>query len=137
VFADRQPELDALVLESVYPTIVDAVEDRLTARLGTAGQWLAPLLLVQLPLRLGLSVDALRPVQAITTVSAPVLVAAGLEDRSTRWPETERLFAAAPAPKLLWPVAGAGHVDLHAFDTPAYEARVGPWLHARLRKPLP
>jgi len=138
VFAERQPELDALVLESVYPTIVDAVHDRLAIRLGaTASQVLAPLLLMQVPLRLDLPVDALRPETAVRGVRAPLIVAAGTEDRHTRWAETERLFAAAPEPKSLWPVAGAAHVDLHAFNAAAYEARLGPWLHAQLRKPLP
>lgn len=135
LFAERQPELDALVLESVYPTIEDAVQDRLALRLGAlASRLLAPLLLVQLPLRLDLNASQLRPLDAIATVRAPLLVASGTEDRHTRWVETERLFAAAPGPKALWPVPGAGHVDLHGFDATAYEARVLPWLQAHLRK---
>lgn len=138
LFAARRPELDALVLESVYPSIEDAVQDRLAMRLGPlAGRLLAPLLLVQLPLRLDLSAAQLRPVDAITTVRAPLLIASGTEDLHTRWPETEALFAAAPQPKDLWPVTGAAHVDLHGFDAAAYQARLGPWLHARLRKSLP
>ncbi|MCE4556142.1 alpha/beta hydrolase [Roseateles cellulosilyticus] len=136
-FAERQPELDALVLESVYPTIVDAVQDRLTTRLGPAGRWLAPLLLVQLPLRLDMNADQLRPLDAVGHIRAPLLIASGTEDRSTRWAETEQLFAMAPEPKTLWAVRGAGHVDLHAFRPTVYEATLGPWLHARLRKTPP
>ena len=135
LFATRQPELDALVLESVYPTITDAVQDRLALRLGRAGVWVAPLLLMQIPLRLEFGVQDLRPIDAMTRVRAPLLVASGTLDAHTRWPETEALFAAAPAPKSLWPVAGAAHVDLHGFDPAAYEARLGPWLHAQLTKP--
>ncbi|HEY0954630.1 MAG TPA: CocE/NonD family hydrolase [Roseateles sp.] len=135
LFARRQPELDALVLESVYPTINDAVQDRLAMRLGSiASQALAPLLLVQLPLRLGLSTDDLRPLAAVAHVHAPLLVASGTKDLHTRWVETERLFAAAREPKSLWAAQGAAHVDLHAFDAAAYEARLGPWLKAQLRK---
>ena len=136
LFADRRPELDALVLESVYPTITDAVQDRLAMRLGpTASRVLAPLLLVQIPLRLGFGTDRLRPVDAIAHVRAPLLVVSGTEDLHTRWPETQALFEAAPEPKALWPVKCAAHVDLHGFDAPAYEARLGPWLKAHLRKP--
>lgn len=136
LFAQRQPELHALVVESVYPTILNAVQARLTMRLGpVAGRAVAPLLLVQLPLRLGLSPDELRPVDAVAQVGAPLLVAAGTDDRHTPWAETERLFAAARAPKTLWAVPGAAHVDLHAFDPVAYEARLLPWLQAHLRKP--
>ena len=138
LFARREPELDALVLESVYPTIVDAVQDRLSMRLGaTTSQMLAPLLLVQIPLRLGFGTDRLRPVDAIAGVRAPLLVASGTEDLHTRWPETEQLFASATGPKTLWPVNGAAHVDLHDFGAAAYEARLGPWLHAHLRKSPP
>jgi dienelactone hydrolase len=134
LFAERRPELDALVLESVYPTITDAVQDRLAMRLGAAGVWVAPLLLVQMPLRLEFGVQDLRPIAAIPAVHAPLLVMAGTEDLHTRWPETERMFAAAREPKTLWPVKGAAHVDLHDFDAAAYEARLLPWLQRHLRK---
>lgn len=136
LFAQRQPELDALVLESVYPNIEDAVRDRLAMRLGsTASQALAPLLLAQIPLRLGFGTDQLRPIDAIASVRAPLLVVSGTEDLHTRWPETQALFASAREPKALWPVNDATHVDLHAFDATAYETRLGPWLKAQLRKP--
>ncbi len=134
LFTDRQPELDALVLESVYPTITDAVQDRLVARLGPAGAWAAPLLLLQIPLRLDLGVHELRPIEAIKAARAPLLIASGTEDKSTRWVETEQLFAAAPEPKTLWPVPGAGHEDLHDFDSAAYRGKLLPWLQSHLRK---
>lgn len=134
LFTDRQPELDALVLESVYPTITDAVQDRLVKRLGPAGAWAAPLLLVQIPLRLDIGVHELRPIEAIKTARAPLLIASGTEDLSTRWIETEQLYAAAPEPKTLWPVPGAGHEDLHDFDTQAYRGKLLPWLQSHLRK---
>lgn len=136
LFAARQPELDALVIESVYPTIDDAVRDRLAMRLGAPlARWLTPLLVAQAPLRLGYSTHQLRPVDAIAAVRAPLLVISGAQDQHTPWPETEALFNAAPGPKALWSVAGAAHVDLHAFAPQAYEARLGPWLHQRLRRP--
>lgn len=134
LFAERRPELDAVVLESVYPTITDAVQDRLTTRLGPAGTWAAPLLLLQIPLRLGLGVHELRPIEAIKAVRAPLLIASGTEDKSTRWVETEQLFSAAPEPKTLWAVPGAGHEDLHDFDSAAYRSRLLPWLQTHLRK---
>lgn len=134
LFTERQPELDALVLESVFPTLTDAVQDRLVKRLGPAGAWAAPLLLLQVPLRLGLSVDELRPIEAIKAARAPLLIASGTADQSTRWVETEQLYAAAPEPKTLWAVPGAGHEDLHDFDTAAYRNRLLPWLQSHLRK---
>lgn len=135
LFAQRQPELDALVLESVYPSIDDAVKDRLTMRLGEpAAQLVAPLLLAQLPMRLSLNRSQLRPLDAIGSVHAPLLIAAGTRDEHTRWPETERLFAQASGDKTLWPVPGAAHQDLHAYDAVTYEEFVGTWLLRQLRK---
>ena len=127
------PPLDAVILESLYPTIAEAVSNRLDQRLGPYGRVLAPLLLWQLPLRLGVSAGDLRPVAAMPALSAPVLVAAGTQDRHSTWSETERLFAAARAPKALWAVQGAPHVDLHAFGPDAYRALVLAFLSHHLR----
>ncbi len=135
LFAKDRPTLSALVLESVYPTIEDAVIDRLQMRLGAAGRLLAPALLQQLPLRLNLALEDLRPIDAVAQIGAPALIAAGTEDQHTRWPETEALFAAAQEPKQLWAVPGAGHVDLHDFDPGAYRARVLPFLREQLSRP--
>jgi len=56
----RSPlQVDALVLESVYPTIEAAVDGRLRSRLGALGPHFSPLLTLQLPLWLGLSADSL------------------------------------------------------------------------------
>jgi fermentation-respiration switch protein FrsA (DUF1100 family) len=138
LFARREPALDVVVLESVYPTINDALRNRLALRLGTpTAQALTPLLLAQVPWRLGYGADQLRPVEAIRSANAPVLVASGSLDAQTPWLETETLFAAARDPKALWRVDGAAHVDLHAHAPADYEARIGPWLQAHLRRTPP
>lgn len=116
--------LDAVVLESVYPTLEAAVQNRLTMRLGPAGAVLAHPLLWQLPWKTGVHARALRPVDHIQQLGAPVLIVSGSEDRHTTWPQTQRLFEAAAPPKALWRVEGAGHVDLHAFQPAAYEQKV-------------
>jgi fermentation-respiration switch protein FrsA (DUF1100 family) len=69
----------------------------------------AALLLWQLPLRLNIRPDALRPIAYIAQLKAPVLIAAGGADLHTTLPETQRLFAAAAEPKALWVVEGAAH----------------------------
>jgi fermentation-respiration switch protein FrsA (DUF1100 family) len=126
--------VDALVLESVYPTIRDAVRDRLRAWLGPLGPALTSPLLSMVGREIGVSPAALRPLDRIARVGAPVLIAAGTDDRYTPIAETRALYASAPAPKELWVVAGAGHVDLHAFAPAEYERRVGGFL-ARVLRP--
>ena len=133
VLALPQPEPDALVLESMFPSIEDAVGNRLAGTLGPAGRHLAPLLLWQLPLPLGVHTADLRPEARLAQWHAPVLISSGSEDRHTPWHETERLFAAAHAPKALWRVKGAAHVDLHAFAPAQYQQRVLAFLAAHLR----
>jgi hypothetical protein len=58
------PELDvqAVILEAVYPSLDVAVENRLRLRFGSVGAALSPLLLLQLRPRLGIEPADLKPV---------------------------------------------------------------------------
>jgi uncharacterized protein len=134
VLSRPTPPPDAVILESMYPTITDAVAARLAIRLGYAGRSLAPLLIWQLPLRIGVTANELRPIDAIASLGAPVLIAAGTEDKHTTLTETRRIYSAAREPKELWAVQGAAHVDLHRFSPSDYEARVSEFLKAHLRR---
>jgi fermentation-respiration switch protein FrsA (DUF1100 family) len=124
---------DAVVLESMFPTIADAVSDRLKIHLGAYGDVLAPLLLWQLPLRTGISADQIRPIDVLPTLHSPVMIASGSIDRNTTLRETRDLFSAANAPKELWIVEGAGHQDLYAFSGAQYERKVSAFLGKYLR----
>jgi fermentation-respiration switch protein FrsA (DUF1100 family) len=118
----------------MYPTIEEAVADRLAAHVGAPAALLAPALLWQMPWRLGVTTAQLHPIAALPTLRSPLLIAVGDVDRHTTLAETERLFAAArSADKSLWIVQGAAHVDLYAFAPADYERRVGGFLQERLR----
>ena len=134
VGADGPLRADAFVLESVYPTIRDAVHDRLRVWLGPAGPAFTSLVLSVVGHDIGVSPDDLRPIDRIAKLGAPVLIAAGVEDRYTTIAETRALFASAPDPKELWTVSGAAHVDLHAFAPVEYERRIGGFLARHLRR---
>lgn len=125
---------DALVLEAVAPTLAGAVENRIRIRLGPLAPVLAPLLLVQTRPRLGFTPQDVRPIVGIAEVAAPVLVVAGTEDRHTTLAESERLFEAARPPREFWRVAGAGHVDFHAYATDEYEDRILTFFDPHLRR---
>lgn len=125
--------VQALVLESVYPTIADAVRDRLRAWLGPLGRAFTPSVLAWLFPREGVTADALRPIDRIREQTAPVFLLAGADDRYTTLEESRALFAHAREPKVLWEVDGAAHVDLHAFSRAEYERRVGAFLAQHLR----
>lgn len=137
VLAHPTPAPDAVVLESMYPTITDAVEDRLAIRLGPLGKKLSPLLLWQLPIRLGVTAEQLQPIAQISSLKSPVLIASGTIDQHTPIVETRRIFAAANEPKELWQVEGAAHVDLHSHGPRIYEAKILLFFGTHLRHSLP
>ncbi len=131
----KQPlPVQAVILESVYPTIEEAVDDRLRLHLGSLGPMLAPLLLVQLKPGLGVSPGDLRPISHISQLGAPLFLIHGANDQHTTAAEAAKLFAAASDPKELWVISGAAHVDLHAFTSENYRARVGDFLSRYLHR---
>lgn len=136
VLADLQPRPAAVVLESMYPTLQEAVANRLALRLGDVGRVLAAPLLWQLPLRTGVAASALEPVRHLPRLETPVAIAAGTRDRHTTWAETRRLYAAARMPKELWPFPGVAHEDLHRSAPSVYEARVLAFLGRHLAPSL-
>ncbi len=127
---------DALVLESVYPTIEDAVTDRLRVWLGPLGflgHTLAPPVIEMIGREIGVRARQLRPIEHIQQTTSPLLFLTGSADRYTPLAEARALFQRAKAQKQFWIVEGAGHEDLHAFAPAAYEDLVqgffATWLH--------
>jgi uncharacterized protein len=133
VLADGKAQFDAVVLESMYPTITEAVEDRLRLRLGAPGTLLAPLLTLQLQPRLGIDVDQLRPIDHVASLGAPLLLVHGARDEHTLISEARAVFARAAEPKEFWEITDAAHVDLHRFAGAEYERRIDEFLVKYLR----
>ena len=126
-------DIDAVVLESVYPNIADAIHNRVAARLGPLAWLPESLLLIQLRPRLGISPSELRPIDHIDGVGCPVCVVSGTDDQHTTESETRSLYSAALEPKSLWLVEGAAHVDLLEHDPKGYRQNVLSFLDHHLR----
>ena len=122
--ADPPLTVDALVLEQVYPVLHDAIGDRISMRLGDWSRVLTPLLSWQLGPRLGIGAEKLRPIDHVRNLPSAKLFVGGSADRHTTAAELETMFEAAAAPKELWIVPGAQHVDLSRFARPEYKNRV-------------
>lgn len=133
VLSDTQDEIAAVVLESLYPTLDEAVTDRLRLHFGAAAAWFAPLLLAQVEPWLGVSPNVLRPVERVPLLRCPVLMVHGSDDRHTTLAEARRVFAAIRAPKEFYVVMDAAHVDLHAAGGGEYERRIGGFFARHLR----
>jgi fermentation-respiration switch protein FrsA (DUF1100 family) len=125
--------VQAMVLEMVYPTIDEAVADRLSIRLGGWARFLTPLLTWQLKPRLGLRTEDLRPIDRLDKINAAKLFIAGSDDLHTTIAESRRLYEAAPIPKDFWVVPGASHIDFHQAATDEYESRVLAFFHRYLQ----
>ncbi len=124
--------VDALVLESVYPTIDQAAKNRLRAWFGPLGSWFAPSLVRSLEPTVGVSPAELRPIDRIAEVKVPVLMAAGSADPYTPMDESKALFERLAQPKEFWAVDGAAHEDLYDYAPAEYQRRVGAFLQRTL-----
>lgn len=124
VLAKHDLKLSAVILESLHPTIEEAVENRLKLFLGEPGTFFLPLILFQIAFFSDTPVDQLSPITRINNLNSPLLLISGTNDKHTTPPETERLFAAAREPKELWIVPGAGHFNMHDYAGKAYKQEV-------------
>ena len=113
VLAKPDPAPSAVVLESMYPTIEEAVSNRLRIYRGDYAANLAPLLVEQLPLRLGIALAQLVPIEQTGARHCPILIIAGSADRHTG--RNAGVFSRQRRqPRRCGSVDGAAHVDLHA-----------------------
>lgn len=124
ILAEPSLNADAFVFEMVYPTINEALTNRITSRLGGWSRILSPVLLPQLRLQTGINPSHLRPIDHIKRINAPKLFIAGANDRYTPLEESRALYETANDPKEFWVVPGAGHVDAHSAARVEYEQRI-------------
>jgi fermentation-respiration switch protein FrsA (DUF1100 family) len=121
-------DIDALVIESVYPDLRSAIQNRVVIKLG-AMYWLpSQLLLASLQLRTGISPSSLRPIDQLAVVGCPILIASGAGDRRTTSAETQSMYQSAAPPKELWILENAAHVDLYRAAPEDYRRRVSSFL---------
>ena len=107
-----------------YPTLEEAIEDRLTIYLGSIGRYFSPLLTWQLQPQLGFGIDALKPIEQLSKVTSAVLLIAGENDQHTTLKESKMMFQQLHEPKELWIVPNAKHVDFDALLGEEYKKRI-------------
>ena len=134
VLAKQDLKLDAAILESLHPTIEEAIDNRLKLHFGNYGSVLLPIMLAQLSFYLDTAMDELSPITRINNLNSPVLFISGTHDAHTTQSETERLYAAARTSKEIWIVPGAGHFNMHSYAGREYEQRIIDFLSRYLRQ---
>jgi len=116
--------IDALVIESVYPDIQTAVHNRVKARLGFLSWAPAKILLAQLKPRLGFSISELSPINKLSALDCPIFVISGMADEHTTASDTKLIFERAKEPKQLWLVEGVAHQDIYDVRSVLYKEKV-------------
>ena len=112
------------ILESVYPTLTNAVDRRFRRTVFLPG-WLAGAAMIPLAeWRLGVRAETVSPRDAIATLPCPVLIMAGEKDTHTFPHDAREVYDRARDPKSWWLVSGAAHIDLYGFAKADYETRV-------------
>lgn len=134
LLAEQKLNVNAVVLEMVYPTIEQAISNRITSRLGSWSSIFTPLLTLQLKPKLGIDIKDLRPIDYISEINSPTLFIAGEMDEHTTLEESSALFAAANEPKEIWIVPNAKHIDFYPLVKEEYEQRVLQFFEKHLRK---
>jgi uncharacterized protein len=119
-----------VVLESVFPTLTDAIDRRFRRTVGFPG-WLAGAIMVPVAeWRTGMHVGDIAPRDAITALRCPVFVLSGERDTHTLIAGAREVFERAPEPKTWWAVPGASHNDLYGVAKAEYEQRLSAFLAA-------
>jgi pimeloyl-ACP methyl ester carboxylesterase len=134
LYSSERAKPAAIVLEAVYPRAREAIENRLRARFGAAAPFLAPLLTMQLPLRMGVTAEQLEPIRYASELKGAVLVIAGRKDRYTTLAESRELYESMPQPRDMWIVEDAGHQDFLARDPAGYQTHAISFLRAHLQE---
>ena len=117
--AARRPEIEAVVSDSAFPTLVDAFK------------YNSPLPVFQQLIRFfaemqtGISMDKVRPVDEIGKISPrPVFIIDGWDGSAIAMNAPYRLYAAAREPKQLWVEAGIPHLNMYARYPEQYTQKV-------------
>ncbi len=119
-------KFDAIIIEETYADISTAIGNRLSMKFGDWAKSLSWMLTYQLPLRLDINSQMLRPESSISTVTSPTFIIGGEVDKRATIEETMRLYNSIPftTAKDLWIVKNAHHTNFHTFAKKEYEKKV-------------
>jgi uncharacterized protein len=134
LLANPPLDVDAMVLESVYPSIDRAIENRLRGVVGRAAPFFAPMMIAMIRPRLGFGSGELRPIDHVRLLREPKFFMFGAADRDTTLAESIEMFNAAAEPKQKWAVDGAAHVDLHGYAGNEYQRYALKFLDRNLKR---
>jgi len=121
----RSTNLKAVVAESAFTSLEDAVASSFTVFSGLPAFPFAPLTVAFAQWQTGLRISEVRPIDDIPSISPrPVFIIHGTEDDLIPAEQGLRLYEAAGEPKELWMVDVMGHGSALGIFPDEYEKRV-------------
>jgi dipeptidyl aminopeptidase/acylaminoacyl peptidase len=123
--AANDPRLEAIVVESSYSSLPDAVEDAFEQR-SIFPKWpFAPLLVSLAERRVGLDISQINSARDLATIHPrPILIIHGSADQLFPPHHAQKMYDAAQEPKDLWLIEGLGHANPVPGREAEFKARV-------------
>lgn len=123
--AALDPRLEAVVIESSYSSLPDAVEDAFDD-FSIFPKWpFAPLLISLAEQRVGIDIGQIDSARDLATISPrPVLIIHGSTDGLFPAHHAQKMYDMAQEPKELWLIEDLGHGNPAIDQAEAYRARV-------------
>jgi len=117
--AAHRPEIEALVSDSAFPTLVDVF------KYNSPVPVFQPLIRFFAELQTGISMNKVRPVDEIGKISPrPVFIIDGWDGSAIAMNAPYRLYAAAHEPKQLWVEDGVPHLNMYPMYKEQYTQKV-------------
>jgi dipeptidyl aminopeptidase/acylaminoacyl peptidase len=124
------PRLQAVVIESSYSSLTEAVTDAFEQRSIFPG-WSAPLLITLAERQAGIKISQVDSARDLATLQPrAVMIIHGSEDTLFPVEHAHRMYAAAGEPKQLWIIEGLGHASPVLGREAEYQARVIPFFES-------
>jgi len=118
------PEIFALCADGCYPELSQGFTNFMK-RLGLPVVPFAFVARLFYQMHFNVSVHTVSPIDSVKKLSPrPLFFIVGTHDVRIPISDSERLFAAAKAPKHIWIIKNARHVEAHAIETVLYEQKV-------------
>lgn len=126
-------DVDAIILESVCPTVKKSIANRIDLRFDSIGKYLAPTITWQFQSRVGVPMSQVSAITNLRTVTCPKLILAGHADELATVQDAQQMFRAAPEPKQMEVIPKATHFDMFESDPDLYQQLVLDFLKTNVR----
>ncbi len=130
------PRLRAIVIESSFSSLSDAVEDGFDD-LSIFPKWpFAPLFVALAERQIGLNISQVDSTRDLASLqpNQTVMIIHGSEDRLFPLHQAQKMYAAAHEPKTMWVIEGLGHGNPVHYDAVEFKARVVPFFEQSFKE---